>query len=59
MKVKELIEQLQTLDQERNIWVRYDGIYFYEPVVDEEDNVTEWEENEYLEQDIQKGDYTI
>lgn len=59
MKVKELIEQLQKLDQERNIWVRYDGIYFYEPVVDEEDNVTEWEENEYLEHDIQKGDYTI
>lgn len=59
MKVKELIERLQTLDQERNIWVRYDGIYFYEPIVDEEDNVTEWEENEYQEQDIQKGDYTI
>lgn len=59
MTVKELIEQLQKLDQERNIWVRYDGIYFYEPVVYEEDNVKEWEAEEYEAQDIQEGDYTI
>lgn len=59
MKVKEFIEHLQKLDQERNIWVRYDGIYFYEPVVDEEDNVSEWEAEEYEAQDIQEGDYTI
>jgi hypothetical protein len=59
MTVKELIEQLQTLDQERNIWVHYDGIYFYEPVVDEEDNVRGWEAEEYESQDIQEGDYTI
>jgi hypothetical protein len=59
MKVKEFIEHLQTLDQERNIWVRYDGFHFYEPVVDEEDNVRGWEAEEYESQDIQEGDYTI
>jgi hypothetical protein len=35
------------------------GIYFYEPVVDEEENVREWEVEEYESQDIQEGDYTI
>lgn len=59
MKVKEFIEHLQTLDQERNIWVRYDGVSFYEPIVDEEDNVTKWEEEEFISQDIQEGDYTL
>lgn len=58
MKVKELIECLQKLDQERNIWVRYDGIYFYEPTIDE-DNVNGWEAKEYGEQGIKEGDYTI
>ena len=59
MKVKELIEHLQTLDQERNIWVSYDGIFFYEPVVDEKENVTKWDAEEYKEQGIKEGDYTI
>lgn len=59
MKVKELIEQLQKLDQERNIWVRYDGVYFYAPTIDK-DNVDEWEAKEYgEEQGIKEGDYTI
>lgn len=59
MKVKELIENLQKLDQERNIWVRYDGVYFYEPTIDK-DNVDEWEAKEYgKEQGIKEGDYTI
>lgn len=58
MKVKELIEQLQTLDQERNIWVRYDGVYFYAPTIDK-DNVDEWEAEEYGKQGIKEGDYTI
>jgi hypothetical protein len=38
MKVKELIECLQKLDQERNIWVRYDGVYFYEPTIDDDND---------------------
>lgn len=58
MKVKELIEHLQTLDQERNIWVRYDGVYFYEPTIDK-DNIDEWEAKEYGKQGIKEGDYTI
>jgi hypothetical protein len=58
MKVKEFIEHLQTLDQERNIWVRYDYVYFYEPTIDE-DNINEWESKEYGEQGIKEGDYTI
>lgn len=36
MKVKELIEELQKLDQERNIWQFYDFPYAcWEPEVDE------------------------
>lgn len=31
MKVKELIAKLQTLDQERDIWVLYDSFYPEEP----------------------------
>ena len=58
MKVKEFIELLQKLDQERNIWVRYDGVYFYAPTIDK-DNIDEWEAKEYWEQGIKEGDYTI
>ena len=58
MKVKELIEQLQKLDQERNIWVRYDVVYFYAPTIDK-DNIDEWEAEEYKEQGVKEGDYTI
>lgn len=36
MKVKELIAELQKLDQERGIWVFYDGGYsIFPPVPDE------------------------
>ncbi len=31
MKVKELIEELQKLDQERNIWLVYDLYLAYKP----------------------------
>lgn len=58
MEVKELIEQLQKLDQERNIWVRYDGVYFYAPIVDK-DTVDECDAKEYSEQGIKEGDYTV
>lgn len=61
MKVKELIEELKKLDQERNIWVRYDGIYFYEPEIDEEYNITDFdvENHGYDGQELKKGDYCI
>lgn len=35
MKVKEYIEYLQTLDQERDIYVVYDGFLVFDPLVDE------------------------
>ena len=58
MKVKEFIEYLHKLDQKRKIWVRYDGVYFYEPTIDK-DNIDEWEAKEYGKQGIKEGDYTI
>jgi hypothetical protein len=58
MKVKELIEQLLKLDQEKNIWVRYDGVYFYRPEIEEE-TISEWEEMEYKDQGVKEGDYCI
>ena len=35
MKVRELIEKLQTLDQEKNIWVYYDLFELQEPDFEE------------------------
>ena len=34
MKVKEFIEQLQKLDQEKNIWIIYDTFAVWEPEVE-------------------------
>lgn len=34
MKVKELIKYLEALDQEKNIWVVYDGFAVFEPTPD-------------------------
>lgn len=56
MKVKELIEQLLKLDQEKNIWVRYDGVYFYRPEIEEE-TISEWEEMAHKNQGVKEGDY--
>lgn len=49
MKVKELIEQLQKLDQERNIWIYYDMFAAQEP------SFIECDEDENDE--IKAGDY--
>lgn len=60
MKVKELIEQLQKLDQEKGIWIIYDGFQPINPEVDEE--VINEEDAEYYrryEEDVKAGDYTI
>ena len=35
MTVRELIEHLQTLDQDKGIWVRYDSYFWFSPVPDE------------------------
>jgi hypothetical protein len=52
MKVRELIEKLQQYEQEKNIWILYDGFGEEEPdfVLATEDDV------ETLEQ-IKVGDY--
>jgi hypothetical protein len=57
MKVKDLIKLLEGLDQERNIWVRYDGVYFLTPSLG--DGVSEFEAEEYKDQYIKEGDYCL
>ena len=60
MKVKELIEQLQKLDQEKGIWIIYDSFQPIKPEVDEE--VINEEDAEYYrryEEDVKAGDYKI
>ncbi len=60
MKVKELIEQLQKLDQEKGIWIIYDS---FQPLKPEVDDVVQTEEDaEYFrryENDVKVGDYVI
>jgi len=54
MTVAELIEHLKTLDQDRGIWVCYDGgVGWYEPTPDEESD------RDYRGGRIKKGDYII
>jgi len=48
MKVRDLVEQLQKLDQEKNIWVLYDLCFAQEPCF------IECEEDTH---EIKKGDY--
>lgn len=55
MKIKEFIELLQKLDQERDIWLCYDD--FYAPTIG--NTIDEWEAEEYKEQGIKEGDYVI
>jgi len=58
MKVKELIEHLSKLDQERNIWLIYDTYFLYEPAVDGTMSKKEtkwWHDND--EPDVEMGDY--
>lgn len=54
MKVKELIEQLQKLDQDKNIWILYDLSCEQEPTF------VEFEKEEYsflTDCKIKDGDY--
>ena len=54
MTVRELIEHLQTLDQERGIWICYDyGCGWYAPVPDEQ------ADQPYGYGKIKEGDYII
>lgn len=60
MKVKEFIEQLKKLDQEKGIWIIYDC---FQPLKPEVDDVVKTEEDaEYYrcyENDVKVGDYVI
>ena len=61
MKVKELIEQLQKLDQERGIWIIYDC---HQPIKPEVDGVVETEEDaeyysRYTDEGVKVNDYVI
>ena len=60
MKVKELIEQLKKLDQEKGVWIIYDS---FQPLKPEVDDVVKTEEDaEYFrkyENDVKAGDYVI
>lgn len=59
MKVKELIEELQKLDQERNIWLIYNLYAAYEPCV-RIANEFEVGEYEYPHNKVVKeGDYVL
>lgn len=59
MKVKELIENLLKLDQEKGIWIIYDAYYPMEPNVDS--HVLEEDIDRYKEynENIEIGDYCI
>lgn len=52
MKVKDLINTLQSLNQERDIYVLYDMIAFNEPIVREV-------EDDELRDDVPSGSYVI
>lgn len=57
MKVKDLIEHLQTLDQEKGIWVRYDTYIYFAPIPDSEAE-KDGTEGHY-DENVRKGDYII
>ena len=62
MKVKEFIEQLQKLDQEKGIWIIYDCYLPVIPKVDEEllsEEDAEYYRSQDKDCDPQAGDYTI
>lgn len=54
MKVKELIAQLQELDQEREIHIVYDTFFVYSPEFEEAE-----EDFEYNRYAYKKGDYVM
>lgn len=58
MKVRDFVEYLQTLDQERGIWVAYDFPYaMMEPIPDERAGYEH--EERFGEKGVRRGDYVI
>lgn len=56
MKVKEFIEHLQTLDQEKDIHIVYDTYYVYAPEVEVAEEDFEMRDGTF---EYRKGDYLI
>lgn len=54
--VKQFIEELQKLDQDKPIWVYYDSYYAFEPEVNVSDGTDYTSENSEI---INKDDYVI
>lgn len=57
MKVKELIEELKKLDQEKGIWVAYDYYTMFEPLPDRK--ADEDCAKQFKEEGVEEGDYII
>lgn len=55
MTVRELIEHLQTLDQDKGVWVCYDTFCWFPPVPDN----TATMDIEVYGDVVKKGDYVI
>ena len=55
--VKQLIEELQKLNQDKPIWIYYDGYQALEPEVDISDGKDYT--SELFEEKIEKGDYIM
>lgn len=53
MTVRELIEHLQTLDQDKGIWICYDSYVWFPPTPDET------AAEDYRDGMVKKGDYVI
>ena len=60
MKVREYIEELKKLDQEKGIWVCYDSFIILSPLADEtaEGHFVDYLEK-YYNVEIEEGDYII
>lgn len=57
MKVKELIEELKKLDQEKGIWILYDHFAIFEAIPD--DVADEECESRFNHIGVELGDYII
>jgi hypothetical protein len=56
MKVKEVIAALSKLDQEKELWVIYDGCKALKPIPDE---IQKEQEDYYPDVTLNVGDYVI
>lgn len=57
MKVKEYIESLKKLDQEKNIWMIYDSFSVFDPTPDRVAGA--YEAQRFAKHGIKEGDYII